>query len=100
LKLICVFANLLLLFCCFGSRTFAQSFNYKPVSNAPSVMTSFNEKKGLDNMLRNKKFVNITSYLPKGYDRTGKTDYTDQIQKALYEKKDRKSTRLNSSHVK
>lgn len=87
LKLICVFANLLLLFCCFGSRTFAQSFNYKPVSNAPSFMTSFNEKKGLDNMLRNKKFVNITSYLPKGYDRTGKTDYTDHIQKALYEKK-------------
>src|SRR5690606_3759191 len=123
------------------------SFNYKPVSNAPSFMTSFNEKKGLDNMLRNKKFVNITSYLPKRYDRTGKTDYTDHIQKALYEKKnilmpnfpilvndkgldilsnttlafqakskillkpsvkthydilriDRKSTRLNSSHVK
>lgn len=32
-------------------------------------------------------FVNITKYLPKGYDKQGKTDYTRYIQKAINENK-------------
>lgn len=71
------------LFCSFS--VIAQSFNYRKLGDTPSFIKEFQYSAEKGRYAKNIKFKNVVDYLPKGYIKTGKIDYTVYIQKALDE---------------
>lgn len=62
-------------------------FEYKTVTDIPDYIETYNENLKLEELKKRYNLTDITNYLPKNYKVDGTIDYTDYLQKALYENK-------------